>query len=246
VKILTTTDEISGKIQSIIQDVTGHLFLISPYIQLEKKSKNEQWDKVKKSIHFALKKGNVTITFIAREPKLINSLSVVEGLKEFLGSNCKVILVKNLHSKVYYNGKEALITSLNLYMHSAYNNYEIGVSIDQNDKNEIEKIDNYIQFLISEGNLVQSEEVISKILEEKGKSEQKREDFESVEFKVVAKGTKWYKVETIEGFGNDIAIDSVQELLVGENYKAKATKEFIRHKYGFRVVFRDTHDISQL
>ena len=46
--------------------------------------------------------------------------------------------------------------------------------------------------------------------------------------------------------GNDIAIDSVQELLVGENYKAKAKKEFIRHKFGFYAVYRDTHDISQL
>jgi len=246
VKILTTTDEISGVIQSIIQDVTDELFLISPYIQLEKKSKNEQWEKVKQSLRFALKKDNVTITFMAREPDRKNSIDVMEILEEFLGNNCKVILVKDLHSKVYYNGKEALITSLNLYMHSAFNNYEIGVSFDQSDTKEIEKIENYIQFLISEGNLFQSEEVISNILEEKGKSEQKREDFESVEFKVVAKGTKWYKVETIEGYGNDIAIDSVQELLVGEKYKAKATKEFIRHKYGFRVIYRDAHDISQL
>ena len=245
-RILTTTDEISGTIQSIIQDVTDELILISPYIQLEKKSKNEQWEKVKNSLRHALKKDNVTITFMARPPDERNPVNVIEILKEFLGNNCKVILIKDLHSKVYYNGKEALITSLNLYMYSANNNYEIGVFFGKADEDELEKINNYIQFLRSEGDLVQSEEVISKILEEKGKSEQKKEDFELVEFKVVAKGSKWYKVETIEGYENKITIDSVQELLIGERYKAKVKKEFIRHKYGFYVVYRDTHDISQL
>ena len=54
--------------------------------------------------------------------------------------------------------------------------------------------------------MVQSEEAIKSALEEKEKSDQKREDFESVEIKVVAKGRKWYKVETMEGFENKIAI----------------------------------------
>ena len=243
--ILTTTDEISGKIQSIIQEVTDELFLISPYIQLDK-SENEQWDKVKKSINFALSKDDVKITFITREPNKKNPNNIIEVLKEFLGDNCKVILVKNLHSKVYFNGKDALVTSLNLYMHSAYNNYEIGVTFKQSDEEELKKIDNYIQFLITEGNLFQSEEVINKILEEKAKSELKRDDFESFEFKVVGRGTKWFKVVTVDGYENKIAIDSVQELSVGENYKAKARKEFINYSYGFYVVFRDIHDISQL
>ena len=221
--ILTTTDEISGKIQSIIQEVTDELFLISPYIQLDK-SENEQWDKVKKSINFALSKDDVKITFITREPNKKKPNNIIEVLKEFLGDNCKVILVKNLHSKVYFNGKDALVTSLNLYMHSAYNNYEIGVTFKQSDEEELKKIDNYIQFLITEGNLFQSEEVINKILEEKAKSELKRDDFESFEFKVVGRGTKWFKVVTVDGYENKIAIDSVQELSVGENYKAKLEK----------------------
>jgi len=220
--------------------------LISPYIQLEKKTADEQWKKVKKSIRHALGKDTVTITFMARPPDEKNPVNVAKILEEFLGNNCKLFLVKNLHSKVYYNGKEAVITSLNLYMYSAYKNYEIGVAIDQNDEKELKKIENYIQFLMSEGDLVQSEEVIEKTLKEKEKSDQKREDIESIEFKVVAKGRKWYKVETMEGYENKVAIDSVQELLVGEKYKMKAKKEFIRHKYGFVVIFRDAHDVTHL
>lgn len=245
-RIITTTDEISGTIQTIIQDATDQLFLISPYIQLEKKTENEQWEKLKKSIRYALSKENVTITFMARPPDKRNPVNVTKILEEFLGNNCKVILLKDLHSKVYYNGKEALITSLNLYMYSAYHNYEIGVAFDQKDEEELKKIGNYIQFLMTEGDFVQSEETIKEVLEEKEKSDLKRGDFESVEFKVVAKGRKWYKVETMEGYENKIAIDSVQELLVGEKYKVKAKKEFIRHKYGFVVVFRDTHDVFHL
>jgi len=245
-RILTTTDEISGMIQSIIQDADNQLFLISPYIQLEKRTENEEWEKIKRSIRYALSKDNVTITFMARPPDDRNPINVTELLKEFLGNNCKVVLLKDLHSKVYYNGKEALITSLNLYMYSANNNYEIGVVFDQKDEDELKKIENYIQFLMTEGDLVQTEEAIKKTLAEKEKSDEKGEDFESVEFKVVAKGRKWYKVETIEGYENKIAIDSVQDLLVGEKYKVKAKKEFIRHKYGFTVVFRGTHEISRL
>ena len=244
-RILTSTDEISGTIQTIIQDADNQLFLISPYIQLEKKTANKQWEKVKKSISYALSKDTVTITFMARQPDEKSPVDVIKILGEFLGNNCKVYLVKDLHSKVYYNGKEALITSLNLYMHSAINNYEIGVVIEKKDEDELKKIEKYIQFLRSEGDLVQSEEVIEKTLEEKEKSDQKREDFDSVEFKVVARGRKWYKVETMEGYENKLAIDGVQELLVGEKYKMKAKKEFIRHRYGFVVVFRDAHDVSQ-
>ncbi len=244
-RILTSTDEISGTIQTIIREADNELFLVSPYIQLEKKTANKQWEKVKKSISYALSKDTVTITFMARQPDEKSPVDVIKILGEFLGNNCKVYLVKDLHSKVYYNGKEALITSLNLYMHSAINNYEIGVVIEKKDEDELKKIEKYIQFLRSEGDLVQSEEVIEKTLEEKEKSDQKREDFDSVEFKVVARGRKWYKVETMEGYENKLAIDGVQELLVGEKYKMKAKKEFIRHRYGFVVVFRDAHDVSQ-
>jgi len=244
VRVITSTDELSGLIQTIIQDASDELFLISPYIQLEKKKDKEKWVKVKNSIEFALKKENVKITFMVREPYEKSSIDVIKDLKEFLGNNCKIIFIKDLHSKVYYNGGEALITSLNLYMHSASKNYEIGVFFDSGDIKELEKIDNYIQFLREDGSIYQSEEVISKVLEAKGRSEQKREEFESVEFKVVAKGTKWYKVETKEGYENKIAIDSVQTLSVGDNYKAKAKKEFIRHKFGFYVIYRNTHDIS--
>jgi len=245
VDVLTTTDEISGKIQSIIQEVTDELFLISPYIQLDK-SENEQWDKVKKSINFALNKENVKITFITRELDRIKPNNIIKVLEEFLGDNCKVILVKNLHSKVYFNGKDALVTSLNLYMQSAYNNYEIGVTFNQNDEEELKKIENYIQFLITEGKLFNSKEEVNKTLEQKGESELKREDLESFEFKVVGKGNKWYRVVTVEGYENKIAIDSVQGLTVGEIYKAKGRKEFINRKSGFYVVFRDIHDISKL
>jgi len=245
--LLMTTDEVSGKIQSIIQEATDELYLISPYIQLKKKSKNEEWEKLKTYLRYALTKDDINVIFIVREPNKKDKTrfiqNILENLREFMGVRCKVILVKNLHSKVYFNGKEALITSLNLYMSSALRNYEIGVSFDEN--GVIKKVRSYIDFLVSEGKSAQNEEEMRKILEETIKYKQNQDKFELIEFKVITKGSKWYKVKTAEGDGN-IAIDSNQNLLVGASYRAKAKKEIIRDTDGSRIVFSNIQVIYYL
>ena len=65
-KLETSLNGISGKIESIIKYAEDKIFLISPYIQLEK-SVDKQWDVIKKALHFALK-NDVPITVIARKP----------------------------------------------------------------------------------------------------------------------------------------------------------------------------------
>ncbi|MHA1284411.1 MAG: hypothetical protein ACTSQP_18070 [Promethearchaeota archaeon] len=122
--ILTSTNSISGKIKSIIREAKDELYLISPYIQLN------NWDHFNKAIKFAQNSG-VKIKIIIRKP-LIRATSeldekkfnkLVIQLKDFLNESYKLHPIDNLYSKVYYNGSERLITSMNLYLHSVDNNF---------------------------------------------------------------------------------------------------------------------------
>ena len=170
--------------------------------------------------------------------------NIMQDLNEFIGDNCRVIFIKNLHSKLYFNGKEALITSLNLYMYSAYNNYEIGVLFNEKDEKEIEKIKKYIQFLTSERTLPLIEE--TKIQENELKSNPERDNFESVEFTVKTKGKKWYQVETAKGERNVIAVEGVQELFVGNIYQAYVQKEYTKNEKDSHIVFKNPRNLYYL
>ena len=65
----------------------------------------------------------------------------------------KIFLVDDLHAKLYYNGKQALVTSMNLYQHSAEKNYEIGICFD--DEANLDKIRSYLKFLRSSETIVE-------------------------------------------------------------------------------------------
>ena len=153
----TATDSLSGKIVNIIREARNELFLITPYIKLNK------WKRIKKSLKFAKKIG-LKITFILREPASDYKMKrVLTQLKAVRGKNCKLYFIENLHAKIYYNRKEALITSMNLHQHSAYNNHEVGIIIAKSDKQDLIKLKTYIDFLINEANLYYKNGKISKV-----------------------------------------------------------------------------------
>lgn len=246
--IEASTPSISGKIESIIREAQTDLFLVSPYIQLEK-SESDEWKRIKKVLKFALN-NSINVNIITRTPddkdasKLQEQFDRLKSFfREFQSPNCKIYLLENLHSKVYYNKSEALITSMNMYYHSTKDNYEIGVWVKQNDEENLKKLEAYIQFLISEGTLYQSDQKI----------DQNRQQLEStipddthaVEFKVISKGYKWFKVETPDGYENKIAIAEVPDLYVGETYKAKARVNWRKTPYGYDVTYTHVHDITE-
>ena len=236
-----STPSISGKIESIIREAQIDLYLVSPYIQLEK-SETDEWKRIKSVLKFSLNKG-VNVNFIIRKLDDDNKGSLDELLKEFQAPNCKIYLIENLHSKVYYNRSEAIITSMNMYYHSSKYNYEIGVIISKQDKEELEKLENYIQFLISEATLFQNEQ---KIIQEKTDLEQTEDETQFVEFRVISRGYKWFKVETPKGYENKILITDASDLLVGKRYKAKARINWERTNYGINVTYTNIHDVSMI
>lgn len=108
--------EISSKIMTLIEDATKELILISPYVEISK------WDKMKKCIERALNR-KVNITFIARK-NAKQDLSFLEQI----GVN--LVLIDNLHAKLYLNENYAIVTSQNIVYYSDINSIDIAYQTD--------------------------------------------------------------------------------------------------------------------
>lgn len=127
-KILDNSLSISNEILSIIKKSKEFLYLISPYIQFGKYSLTEL-KAMKKSITKALKR-DINVNLITRTLDKAHQFSrsnYETNLKFMHEEGCKIYFVSNLHSKIYCNDSEALLTSMNLYLASIMNNKEIGV-----------------------------------------------------------------------------------------------------------------------
>ena len=156
-KILTNPLTISGNILEIIKGAKEFLYLVSPFIKL-KDFESIDLALIKRALMVAIDK-KIDIRFITRSSKKSDSNPSVK-LKPFLDQGCKLHIIDNLHSKVYCNESKALITSMNMYLHSIMNNEEIGVliSIDKEEK-RYNQVKNYIHGLLGKRSH-QKEEII--------------------------------------------------------------------------------------
>lgn len=152
-EILANTDAITGAILKIIDGVAedGEVYLVSAFIQIQKQT--EKWQNLTNRIDFKREDKNVKFIFIVNDEKN-NEGEIREILKNY---SDQIWLVPNLHAKFYYNGEHLLISSMNLYFHSAKNNQEIGVELKKpksptNEETEIyenskRQIEDYISIL---------------------------------------------------------------------------------------------------
>lgn len=124
--------EISSKIMTLIEEAKTELVLVSPYVEVSK------WDKLKKCIERAINRG-VKLTFIARK-------NAKQDLTYLEQTGVKLILIDNLHAKLYYNESYGIVTSQNLVYYSDINSIDIAYKTTSNlEKNElIEFVNNYI------------------------------------------------------------------------------------------------------
>lgn len=104
--------KISSEILALIHEAKEYLILVSPYVDFA------NWQAMKSAIQNAVNR-NVKIKFYVRlEDKNFKSWEQVEGL----GITPK--LVKNLHTKLYFNEKSGIVTSMNLLTSSNLNAIE--------------------------------------------------------------------------------------------------------------------------
>ena len=122
-----TTNGTSYHIEKIIIGAEKKLILVSPYLQISKTFYERLKDVSKKNIE-------IKIIFGKNDLKTDEKHALAE-LK-----NLELLFFENLHAKCYFNEKEMVITSMNMYEFSEKNNREMGVFITkQEDKNIFEK-----------------------------------------------------------------------------------------------------------
>ncbi len=111
------------RLQGLIDEARQHVTLISPYVSIEKLRD------VERKLRQALDRG-VEVTLVMRaedEHTRGPSRQGLELLDSLNKAGMRLVHVRDLHAKVYYSERNALITSLNLIESSFNNSIEIGV-----------------------------------------------------------------------------------------------------------------------
>ena len=125
--------EISGQIMTLIEDAEKQLIIVSPYVEIK------NWDKLKRCLKNAVAR-DVEITFYVRE----NAKQDLEPLRQF---SSKIILIKDLHAKIYLNDSYGIVSSQNLYQYSDINSIDFAYSTETElERNQLVKlIDKYLK-----------------------------------------------------------------------------------------------------
>jgi phosphatidylserine/phosphatidylglycerophosphate/cardiolipin synthase-like enzyme len=121
------TQGVSYYLKKLINNANDKLYLISPYLQLNNQLKLSLEDRHKFSIDIIIIYGKVSDI----NPDDSTWLQSMPGIK--------LLFHKDLHAKCYFNEKEAIITSMNLYMFSQQNNVEMGIYISKEKDEELYK-----------------------------------------------------------------------------------------------------------
>lgn len=110
------TTETSHRLQQMLKNTKRQLILISPYLKLNERIKQELED---------LDRDKIDIRLVYRE----NQLSPSE--QNWLRSvpTIRTSFSQHLHAKCYVNESEAIITSMNLHEFSQVNNLEMGILV---------------------------------------------------------------------------------------------------------------------
>lgn len=125
--------EIATRIMTLIDNAKTNLVLVSPYINIDK------WDKFKKCLQRAVDRG-VIITIYARE-NADQNLDLIRSFK------VNLILIKDLHAKIYLNDSYAIASSQNLIQYSDSNSIDFGYSTEtEEERNQLLTLIN--QYLI--------------------------------------------------------------------------------------------------
>ena len=119
-----TTSGTSYNIEKIILEARKKLVLVSPFLQLSKTFFERLKDASKRGVQIKLIYGKDELKYNER-----NSLAQLE--------NTELYFFENLHAKCYFNEKNMVITSMNMYEFSEKNNREMGVLIERKTDGDI-------------------------------------------------------------------------------------------------------------
>lgn len=116
----STTNGVSDALDNLVKTANKQLIFISPYLQISTNLRSllKQADK---------RRPAVDIKVVCRRDSKWSPDDIT-----FLQSldNVRIKSIDGLHAKIYLNESTAIITSMNLYMHSQQNNKEVGLIFD--------------------------------------------------------------------------------------------------------------------
>lgn len=222
IEIINETDGITAKILRIIKKAKSEVHIVSPFLQ--------SWDRLEDALDYTLGKDNIEVNIITRN-KEGDSTSQIQSPFD----RCDIHILPSIHSKIYCNEREALITSMNMYGHSAKNNYEVGVYFPPGVK-QLTDIKENIEYLIDRAEPYLSPDKVEK-------KNGSKEELSKERFTVISKGYKWTKVETPKGYVNKILNDYAPDLVEGTEYEAFVKKHWKKTKWGTNVEFTDIQDL---
>lgn len=108
---LIKPSQISGEILTLFEEADEKVIIVSPYCKIGK------WYKLLAKLKSLIER-NVEIEFYVREGEF-------ETIQEIEQVGIEPICIKNLHSKIYMNEKEAIVSSMNLLLSSEMNSLDI-------------------------------------------------------------------------------------------------------------------------
>ncbi len=151
-KFLDTTG-VSYHLQQMINQAEEKIYLISPFLQINRRVKQSLEDKYKYSLDIRIVYGKSDL-----QPE------ESDWLKEHTG--IRTSFCKNLHAKCYLSEKEVILTSMNLYEFSEVNNIEMGIHLSkESDKSLYNDVYKEVMRIIRSGEEVQIS--VSKVSKEK-------------------------------------------------------------------------------
>jgi phosphatidylserine/phosphatidylglycerophosphate/cardiolipin synthase-like enzyme len=113
---LLRNHQLSAAIIDLIQDAREYVFLVTPYFR--------SWPLLDRALHVASRQEKNIVLILRDIPdnhRLMRQLNADFGFD--------VILIANLHTKLYLSERSVIVTSMNLYDASQENNYEVGYQI---------------------------------------------------------------------------------------------------------------------
>jgi phosphatidylserine/phosphatidylglycerophosphate/cardiolipin synthase-like enzyme len=116
----STTNGVSDALDNLVKNSSKQLIFISPYLQISSNLRSliKQADKRRPAIDIKV--------VCRRDSKWSpDDITFLQSL-----DNVRIKSIDGLHAKIYLNEATAIITSMNLYMHSQQYNKEVGLIFD--------------------------------------------------------------------------------------------------------------------
>lgn len=124
---------ISGEIMNLIEEANEKMVIVSPYYHITK------WTKLLHCLE-KMQKRKVAAEFYARE-------DATECISEVKAAGFQPFLIKRLHAKLYFNEKQAIVSSMNLDFRSDNQSLDIAMITENEDeyKDVVHYFDQFIK-----------------------------------------------------------------------------------------------------